>query len=195
MWLCPARAQVVATNAPDTLLPDEGSSVFWAKDFRPSPKKATIYAAVFPGLGQIYNRKYWKVPILYGGFMGLAYAISWNGKYYNNYKNVYIDIMLGKRESFVEMFPYIDISSISDENLSSSWIPGSLKQRKDVYRRWRDMSIAGVFGLYVLSVLDAYVDAQLFDFDISPNLSMRVEPVINTGFESASLGAKLQFNF
>jgi hypothetical protein len=192
---CSAKAQVIETTAADSLLLSWRSSAFFAKDFQPSPKKATIYAAVFPGLGQIYNRKYWTVPILYGGFMGLAYAINWNNKYYKSYKNVYIDIMLGNRESFVEMFPYTDISNISDENLKASWIPGSLRQRKDVYRRWRDMSIAGVVGLYVLSVLDAYVDAQLFDFDISPDLSMHIEPVINSGFETASVGAKIQFRF
>jgi hypothetical protein len=186
-----AQAQVVDTSVADSLTQ---SGAFWAKDFRPNPKKATIYAAVFPGLGQIYNRKYWKLPIVYGGFLGLAYAISWNGKYYNNYKDAYISIMDTNEDTnaYLDMLPpNVDPN---DPNLKS-WLPSALQRSKDNYRRWRDMSIAGVAALYALSVIDAYVDAQMFDFDISPDLSMKVEPVVNTGYETASVGAKLQLNF
>jgi len=188
-----AHAQM-ETNVSNSLSLNTSSSAFWASDFHPSPRKATVYAAVFPGLGQVYNRKYWKVPILYGGFLGLAYAVSWNGRYYNDYRQAYIDIMDDdpNTNSYLNMLP--PNFDPGDPNLNS-WLPNALRHRKDVYRRWRDMSIAGVFGLYVLSVLDAFVDAQMFDFDISPDLSMRVEPVINTGFETASIGAKIQFSF
>jgi hypothetical protein len=185
----------VETNESDNLTLSEGSSDFWAKDFRPNPKKATIYAAIFPGLGQAYNRKYWKIPIIYGGFMGLAYAISWNGKYYNDYRQAYIDIMDGKDEtnSYLNMLP--PGFDPNDPNLQS-WLPNALRRSKDSYRRYRDMSIAGVLLLYAASVLDAYVDAQLFDFDISPDLSMRIEPEITTGqFDMASVGAKVQLRF
>ncbi len=188
----PARAQVV-TDTPELTL-SESSSDFWAKDFRPAPRKATIYAAIFPGLGQVYNRKYWKLPIVYGGFLGLAYAISWNNRYYNDYRQAYIDIMDENPDtnSHLDMLP--PGYDPNDPNLAS-WLPGSLRRSKDSYRRWRDMSMAGVVVLYALSVLDAYVDAQLFDFDISPELSMRVEPQINTERDIASIGAKVQFRF
>ena len=64
-----------------------------ANDWEPIPRKATIYALMFPGGGQIYNRKYWKLPIVYGGFVGCVYALTWNQSTYSDYKNAYIDIM------------------------------------------------------------------------------------------------------
>lgn len=144
--------------------------------FTPNPTKALIYSAIFPGLGQIYNRKYWKLPIVYGGFLGFTYAITWNGKYYSDYSNGYKDIMDEDPEtdSWKNFLPY----GQDPETVDKEWLTKVMKRRKDFYRRYRDLSIIGTVAMYALSMIDAYVDAQLFDFDISSDLSLRVEPTI-----------------
>lgn len=144
--------------------------------FKPSPRKAVIYSAIFPGLGQIYNRNYWKLPIVYGGFVGFTYAITWNNGYYRDYLVGYQDIMDDNPETnrWHKMLPFgMDPGSVDEQ-----WFTDVLRQRKDYYRYYRDLSIIGTVAWYLLSIVDAYVDAQLFDFDMSPDLSMRVEPTI-----------------
>ena len=136
-----------------------------------------------PGLGQIYNRKYWKLPIVYGGLMGCMYAITWNNRNYKDYSEAYKDIMYdaatnpNNPEAWSQTWQVLtslDPSSvINDSNFKDR-----LKRQKDYYRRYRDLSIIITVGVYALTLVDAYVDAQLFDFDISPDLSMRVEPVV-----------------
>ncbi len=135
-----------------------------------------IYSAIFPGLGQIYNRKYWKLPILYGGFVGFTYAISWNNGYYRDYLGAYQDIMDDDPGTYRwrDMLPY----GLDWESVDQEWFKGVLQQRKDYYRYYRDLSIIGTVALYLVAIVDAYVDAQLFDFDISPDLSMRVAPAL-----------------
>jgi hypothetical protein len=143
--------------------------------FIPDSRKATWLAMIFPGGGQIYNRKYWKLPIVYGGFVGCAYAISWNGKMYSDYSQAYLDIM----DDDPNTKSYEDfISSRVDINSRLEYYQNIFKRRKDTYRRQRDLSIFCMIGVYVLSIIDAYVDAELSDFDISKDLSLRVEPVI-----------------
>jgi len=168
--------------------------------FKPNPTRAVIYSAIFPGLGQIYNRKYWKLPIIYGGFLGLTYAISWNNRYYSDYSRAYRGIMaddpIANYDSWSDMAP----ASINKDNVTDSqitWLRASFKRKKDTYRRYRDLSIFGVIAVYALCMIDAYVDAHLFDFDISPDLSMRVEPmVINPGVASSrSVGVQWSINF
>lgn len=149
--------------------------------FKPNPTKAVIYSAIFPGLGQIYNRKYWKLPIIYGGLVGLAYGISWNGQYYTDYKDAYRGIANNPRdpENFEQ---WKDMAGVTNEaNVSDSDIErfkSSFKRKKDFYRRNRDLCIIGVVAVYAICMIDAYVDAQLFDFDISPDLSLKVEPAV-----------------
>ena len=150
--------------------------------FKPNPTKAVLLGLV-PGLGQIYNRKYWKLPIVYGGLMGCMYAITWNNRNYKDYSEAYKDIMYdaatnpNNPEAWSQTWQVLtslDPSSvINDSNFKDR-----LKRQKDYYRRYRDLSIIITVGVYALTLVDAYVDAQLFDFDISPDLSMRVEPVV-----------------
>lgn len=170
--------------------------------FKPNPTKAVIYSAIFPGLGQIYNRKYWKLPIIYGGFIGLSYAISWNGRYYNDYTNAYRAIMQEFPRDKVNSdvwLPFIsgatDPNQISDAQLNT--YKNSFKRNRDSYRRYRDLSIIGVVALYALCVIDAYVDASLFDFDISPDLSLKVEPsaMRNEMIGSNSFGVQCSIKF
>ena len=164
------------------------------KIFIPNPTKATWLAVVFPGGGQIYNRKYWKLPIIYGGFAGCAYALSWNGKMYKDYSQAYLDIMDSNpnTKSYEDLLP--PNATYNEEQLKNT-----LKRRKDMFRRYRDLSIFAFIGVYLISIIDAYVDAELSNFDITPDLSMKVEPTVidnNNQFRSSSLKSKsvgLQF--
>lgn len=172
---------------PDSLKP---------KAFKPDPIKVVWMAAIIPGAGQMLNRKYWKLPIVYGGFLGCAYAITWNSGKYDNYKQAYRDILkyndpaypayttLVKKAvvdnnpgniSFLQMIP----KNYTLEKLGGidKW-KEILKTRQDIYRRQRDLSIIVTIGYYAITIIEAYVDAQLYDFDISPDLSLRFQPTL-----------------
>ena len=143
--------------------------------FVPNPTKALWLSLVLPGAGQIYNRKYWKLPIIYGGFIGCAYALTWNQMMYRDYSQAYLDIMDDdpNTKSYLDMLPpRYDITGREDQ------FKAIFKRKKDFYRRYRDLSAFCFVGVYLLSVVDAYVDAQLSVFDISPDLSMKVEPAV-----------------
>ncbi len=145
----------------------------WAT-WKPDPKRAMWLAIVLPGAGQIYNRKYWKLPIFYGGFIGCAYAMRWNNQMYSDYSQAYIDIMdddpnTKSYESFLHLGLQIDEGNIEQ-------FKARFKSRKDRFRRWRDLSFFCMVGVYGLSIIDAYVDASLSQFDISDDLTLHVEP-------------------
>ena len=162
------------------------------KTWTPNPTKATWLAIVFPGGGQIYNRKFWKLPIIYGGFAGCAYALSWNGKMYKDYSQAYLDIM----DSDPTTNSHLDI--LPPTGYSDSQAKEVLRKRKDMFRRYRDLSIFAFIGVYLISVIDAYVDAELSNFDITPDLSLRVEPtIINDQFRpmNKSVGVQCSFRF
>lgn len=143
--------------------------------FVPNPKRALWLALVLPGAGQIYNRKYWKLPILYGGFLGCTYALLWNQQMYNDYSQAYLDIMDDDptTASYQNMLPMgYDITGREEQ------FKKIFQHKRDYYRKYRDMSIFAFFGVYLLSVVDAYVDAQLSTFDISKDLSLSIEPAV-----------------
>ena len=169
-----------------------------------SPKKASIYAALFPGLGQVYNGKYWKLPIVYGGYTGLIYLLGWNNNNYNDYFDAYrtmskyqnVNQMSDEDKNYLnDMFkiPYFDMNTYPTHFDS---FKSQLKSGKDYYRRNRDLSIIAIAALHVLSIIDASVDANLADFDINDNLSMRVEPMeMNFGKGAQVIGINVAFNF
>ena len=171
--------------------------------WHPSPKRAMWLAIVVPGAGQIYNRKYWKLPIFYGGLLGCYYAMRWNNMMYRDYSQGYMDLMDGNLETqsynqFMHLGMKIDESNATDVQRYSN----KFKRRKDYYRRYRDMSAFILIGVYALSVIDAYVDASLSEFDISEDLSMRVSPTLmrNEGYsfnpvKSTSLGIHCSLTF
>lgn len=143
------------------------------KVWSPDPKKATWLALIIPGGGQIYNRKYWKLPIVYGGFVGCLYAYNWNGQMYKDYRQAYLDIMDSdpNTDSYKDFFrPGYDFDA------NKEYLKNVFKKRKDRYRRWRDMSIFAFIGVYAVSVVDAYVDAQLSSFDITEDINLTIEP-------------------
>lgn len=159
---------------PDSLRtrPAEIKQLAW----RPNPKKALWMALVIPGGGQIYNRKYWKLPIVYGGFVGCAYALNWNNMMYRDYSQAYLDIMDSdeKTDSWKNFLPY----GVQVNESNKGRYQQMLKNKKDYYRKYRDLSVFCFIGVYLLSVIDAYVDAELSSFDINDDLSLRIEPVV-----------------
>ena len=165
-------------------------------NFIPDPSKATWSALVFPGGGQIYNHKYWKLPIVYGGFLGCAYALNWNNQMYSDYSQAYLDIMdddpnTASYEEFLP--PRYDIEANKD------YLKRVFKNRKDNYRRQRDLSIFCFIGVYLISVIDAYVDAELSNFDITDDLSVQVRPTTIDSRQSTqrnqAYGLQCSFSF
>ncbi|MCK9179247.1 MAG: DUF5683 domain-containing protein [Bacteroides sp.] len=181
----------IIAQLPDTLHKPKA-----LKQWVPNPTRATWLAVVFPGAGQIYNRKYWKLPIFYGGFAGCAYALTWNNNMYKDYSKAYRDLMSDdpNKNSYEELLP-------PNHGYSKSQLESVLKNRKDRFRRYRDLSIFAFIGVYVLSIIDAYVDAELSNFDISPDLSMRIEPAILNNQQNfsttsrKSVGVQCSFTF
>lgn len=166
----------------DTLLTVD-ASMLTPERWVPNPKKAMWLAIVFPGGGQIYNRKYWKLPLFYGGFLGCIYAISWNGTMYSDYSQAFLDIMDDdpNTKSYENFLPRnYDVSA----NITR--LQELFQKKKDYYRRYRDLSIFATIGVYLLSVLDAYIDAELSSFDISHDLSMKVRPSVISNTHSTA---------
>lgn len=159
-------------------------------NFKPDPNKSLWLGLTFPGAGQIYNRKYWKLPIIYGGAMGVAYAVSYYGGHYNDYMKGYRDYLDSDPNTnyHLELIP---------QGYPESSAGNYVKNRVNSYRRYRDIFIVVGVAVYALSVIDAYVDAQLADFDISTDLSMKVRPKLDieqhTGKPTASCQMQIYF--
>ena len=163
--------------------------------FIPNSNRAIWLALVIPGGGQIYNRKYWKLPIVYGGFVGCAYALTWNNRMYKDYSQAYLDIMDDdpNTKSYENMLP-LNYSIAGREDQYKE----IFKNKKNYYRKYRDMSIFAMIAVYLLSVVAAYVDAELSSFDISKDLGFLIEPaVFNFGGRGreASVGVQCNLNF
>lgn len=131
---------------------------------RYNPRKALLLAAVLPGLGQIYNKKYWKLPLVYGGFYLIGNRIT----YYNNIYKVYRDHLFFNLEN--------NRASENSRNPNVNLTTGQLRRIVDRARRERDFMVILMGGMYILQVIDAHVDAHLKEFDLNPNLKARIEP-------------------
>ena len=193
-----ARMVAKLTTSDDLVAQSSKPKRDWTT-WTPDPKRALWLALVIPGGGQIYNRKYWKLPIVYGGFMGCVYALTWNNTMYKDYSQAYLDIMdddpnTASYMKFMHLGRVIDDSNIDRYKTV-------FKKRKDKYRRWRDLSFFVMVGIYAVSVIDAYVDAELSVFDISRDLSLKVQPTVignplsNNPIYASSLGVNCQLNF
>ena len=146
-----------------------------------SPRKATLLSTVLPGLGQAYNKKYWKIPIVYAGFAAMGYLFTTNNNRYNNFKKALI------------------LRSDGDENTVDAYATQypnqqSLVEYKDYYRRNRDLSVIGFALFYVLNIVDANVDANLYYFDVSDDLSLECRPALIPAATFAS-GISLKMKF
>jgi hypothetical protein len=147
------------------------------------PRRAALKSAMLPGLGQIYNKRWWKVPLVYGGFVGIGLVFEFNQRYYQ--------IFL-KEAQFRQENP-----GKKENPLYAPYTTEGIISIKDSYRRNRDLSVLGGLGFYAINVIDAYVDAKFFRFDISDDLSVKLSPSLNQGPIHASgvspvLGVKLK---
>lgn len=131
------------------------------------PKKAALFSTILPGLGQAYNEKYWKIPIIYGIFTGMYYLYSENNFRYNLYRNAYNKYTANEEDGgpIVKGGNHLSLTQLED--------------KRDKYRRGRDYNIIIGTLIYILNILDANVDAHLMNFDVSDDLSMTITPVIN----------------
>lgn len=141
-----------------------------------SPKKAALLSLI-PGAGQVYNKKYWKVPIIYASLITSAYYINDNHNQYKTYKKAYL------------------IRIDNDPNTTDEYVgqynSNDLIILKDFYRRNREISILCFVGVYILNIVDASVGAHLFDYDISENISLNVSPLSTKDFSGISLTLNL----
>lgn len=167
-------------------------------NWQPNSSKALLWA-LLPGGGQIYNRKYWKLPIVWGAFMTCYYSVTWNHRQYQEYHAAYRDLSSedpSKNTSWLAFAPAG--AKAEDYKTYQSTLKSTLKRGNDFYRRYRDLSILASILVYGLSILDAYVDAELYTFDISPDLSLRVAPEVGLpklGIPSYQLGVNCSLTF
>lgn len=147
-------------------------------NYDPVPAKALWYSALFPGGGQIYNRKYWKLPIIYGGYLGLIYGYRWNQKYYRTYANAYRDLVLNSPNA-----SYYDFLNPNyDVKANYSYLERAFKRKRNSYRNYRDYCLVGMIGVYLVAMVDAYVDASLYHFDVSTDLDANSKPTLMLGY-------------
>ncbi|XZF14047.1 DUF5683 domain-containing protein [Chitinophagaceae bacterium MMS25-I14] len=165
----PAATEQVAPLAETPQVPGK------KEPFQPNPKKSGLYSAILPGSGQLYNRQYWKIPVIYAGIAVAGYFIVDNTNQYRKYRKIYIARLQGDRS---DGLPYLDTD---------------IKTLQDEYQKYLDMTVLFTSLGYIIQVLDAITFAHLKNFDVSPDISMRVQPVAmpNNGI---GLGLVVHFN-
>jgi hypothetical protein len=165
----------------DSVLIRKGRKIYSVESYaaRFNPRKALFYAAILPGAGQIYNKKYWKVPLVYGGFLGLLAVV----KFYNDAEIKYSNEL------------YTTISAGLQKSVQGHTVE-NLRTAVDLARRQRDYFtiITGFF--YILQMVDAHVDAHLKEFDINPRLKVKLEPSMqNNYYVGTAYGMAVTFKF
>lgn len=158
-----------------------------------SPRKATIYSAVLPGLGQIYNRKYWKVPLVYAGFATFGYFINFNNEEYVKFRQAYSDIIDNdpNTNSFEKLVT--DPRRLEPQNIGQ--LTESLRSAKDYWRRNRDLVVISTVAFYAINIIDASVDAHFFNFDISDDLSINWVPAPVMCMDNKLMGVHCKITF
>ena len=163
-----------------------------------SPHRASMYSAIFPGLGQVYNKKYWKIPILYGGIGGAAYAISFNSERYNYYRGAYRDFIIRDpaNKSYLDILKGTNIDEQYIYN-NADWFQRYLNNSKQRFKRYRDLSCAVMVAIYLINIIDASIDAHFYYFDVSDDLSFQIDPAyihIN-GDMGGAIGLQMRITF
>jgi Family of unknown function (DUF5683) len=176
------------------------------KKFKAEPLRATMLAVALPGMGQIYNRKYWKIPVVYAGFGALVYSAGFNSRSYTTYVKAYQDFtdLIPETNSYLPLIP-ADPKTYDPVLYPESYDPSSalyykdgLLRMVDYYKRYRDLSYIGIAAWYLISILDANVDASLYNFDVSNNLDITFAPMflpLPGGYTGAGITANLRLTF
>lgn len=168
--------------------------------FKADPTRATMLAVAFPGLGQIYNRKYWKVPFVYAGFGGLVYAVTFNATTYNTYMKALQDFtdVVPETNSYLTLLKYSDprtydpvLYPATAKISETEWYKERMLKGIDYYKKYRDLSYIGFAVWYLVTILDANVDASLYNYDISDNLNLTLAPVQMPQPGQAGMGLNL----
>jgi len=176
------------------------------KIVKADPMRATMLAVALPGLGQIYNRKYWKLPLVYAGFGGVIFAISYNTTNYNKFMKAYQDFTdeIPETDSYIKLIrnadpkTYDPVLHPSTYDLSTAtWYTERMLRQVDYFKKYRDLSYIGFAAWYLFTVLDANVDASLLNYDISNNLDLQIEPlqVPQAGYTSLGMNVSLKLTF
>ncbi len=180
LWLCFSaglRAQGQSSPAPDTLSPPEAAhrrawGRFW-NDGYPNPRKALFLSFALPGAGQAYNRKWWKIPIVYGALGTLTWLEIDNIRQYRALRDNYKFLVDGDPTTNPTEQPYVSLDATQ------------MRFYRDQYRRYVELTSVGLGLAYVLAATDAFVDAHLASFDVSDDLSLRMRPRFEQGFGGA----------
>lgn len=189
------------SSNPDTVLASSKQSKSRKRPgeeyWMPNPKKAMWLSLLLPGAGQIYNRSYWKVPLIYGLGVGSFYVVSFQGRMYKEYSAAYYS-MVDKDPATRDFDPIFEGLG----NVDDSWKLTVLERKMNTYRRYRDLCIFASVLLYLANALDAFVDAHLYDFSITEDLSLNISPEIKydehfstVGGSQQSFGLKFTLNF
>lgn len=152
---------------PDTVFLKSDTATATLKSYASEydPRKAILFAAVLPGLGQVYNKKYWKLPLVYGGFIGFGYGVNFYQTGYKEFKGALFDLLESGESSIIIR--------------GQSWSEQPLRTVVNRYRRERDFFMILMAGMYLLQMVDAHVDAHLKEFDLNPNLQVSIQPTLN----------------
>jgi hypothetical protein len=154
-----------------------------------SPAKAAFYSAVLPGLGQAYNKRYWKIPIVFGGLATGIYFYTNNNKEYNRYRDAYKSRLAGlKTDEF-----YFDPQGnpLTEPRVTTE----GLERGQKFYRKNKEISLLVTLGIYALNIIDANVDAHLMQYNVDENLSLAPHFKINEIDATSNLGLTLNFKF
>lgn len=204
MLVVNAGAQVITESIDSTAVKQDQREELPSSLRVLSPVKATMMAAALPGLGQVYNRKYWKIPLVYAGFGALSYSIIRNSQNFDGYLNAYQDLTddvaeTTSYEKYTSSFDSGEIDpALGAENYdpqTHSWVKDQMLNAVSFYRRYRDLSYIGVGFWYILSILDANVDAIMSDYDITPELNLSVEPVTLSTINGPAMGIGVKVTF
>ena len=170
------------------------AAVNYATNEVSSVTRATTLSVICPGAGQIYNKSYWRVPIVLGGFATTIYCVDWNNRGFQRFKKAY------RLRADYDKNPGNYPTGSTDE-FGGRYSATFLKNLRDSYRRNRDLCIILTAGMYILQIIDAHVDAHLRDYDISDDLSMNIVPMIDYGYSpsvgsnAATFGMNMSFKF
>lgn len=147
------------------------------KPYALNSTKAVLFS-IIPGGGQIYNRQYWKLPIIVGAYTACYYAVSWNNANLQEYATAFKEVKSENPMQYDTWKEFLPYNANPEDYINNSAFHDQLKRGRDFFRRYRDMSIIISVAVYAIVMIDAYVDAELYNFDISSNLTLTYSPTI-----------------